>query len=206
MLRAGSPLGIDISDKQLEVGVSSLKVRASKPSFAAAIERMPCSSAWHHAALVLPCCPTLVVISIRRKMTTCRACWLTQTPCFRAPCEVAGRFILAAKEGPARKRRHLSAMARSGVDTDDTLCCGVIWAWVRGRFARVNGCSVGLYSRTSECLVSQSTPWTRYMHVETVPNDQNDVRIQQLSPRRRRGISTPRKTRPYLHHILGQLR
>ena len=189
MLRAGSPLGIDISDKQLEVGVSSLKVRASKPSFAAAIERMPCSSAWHHAALVLPCCPTLVVISIRRKMTTCRACWLTQTPCFRAPCEVAGRFILAAKEDPARKRRHQSAMAGSGVDTVDTLVLPCDFGVVRGRFARVNGCSVGLYSRPGECLVCQSTPWTRYMHVETVPNVQNDVRFQQLSPRRRRGIN-----------------
>ena len=102
---------------------------------------------------------------------------------------VAGRFILAAKEDPARKRRHQSAMAGSGVDTVDTLVLPCDFGVVRGRFARVNGCSVGLYSRPGECLVCQSTPWTRYMHVETVPNDQNDVRIQQLSPRRRRGIN-----------------
>ena len=61
MLRAECPLRIEISDKQLEVGVSSLKVRARMPSSAAAFERIPCTSAWHHAALVLPCCPTLIV-------------------------------------------------------------------------------------------------------------------------------------------------
>ena len=129
-----------------------------------------------------------------------RACWLTRTPCFRAPCEVAGRFILAAKEDPARKRRHQSAMAGSGVDTVDTLVLPCDFGVVRGRFARVNGCSVGLYSRPGECLVCQSTPWTRYMHVETVPNDQNDVRIQQLSPRRRRGIIIL-KVKPYQPHV-----
>ena len=62
MLRAGSPLGIDISDKQLEVSVSSLKVRASKPSLSAAIERAPCSLVCHHASSVLADYPTLVVI------------------------------------------------------------------------------------------------------------------------------------------------
>ena len=171
-----------------EEGASSLKVRACQPSFAAAIERMPCSLVRHHASLVLADYPTLMGTFSLCFLPISRACWLTRTPCFRAPCEVAGRFILAAKEDPARKRRHQSAMAGSGVDTVDTLVLPCDFGVVRGRFARVNGCSVGLYSRPGECLVCQSTPWTRYMHVETVPNDQNDVRIQQLSPRRRRGI------------------
>ena len=65
MLRAKCPLGIEISDKQLEVGVSSLKVRASKPSTAPAIERIPCSLVCHHASLVMADYPTLVVTRIR---------------------------------------------------------------------------------------------------------------------------------------------
>ena len=104
------------------------------------------------------------------------------------PCEVAGSFILVAKEDPARKRRHQSAMAGSGVDTVDTLVLRCDFGVVRGRFARVNGCSVGLYSRPSECLVCQSTPWTRYMHVEAVSNAENDFRIHSLSENYARGV------------------
>ena len=65
MLRAKCPLGIEISDKQLEVGESSLKVRASKPSTPPAIERIPCSLVCHHASLVMADYPTLVVTRIR---------------------------------------------------------------------------------------------------------------------------------------------
>ena len=77
MLRIEHPLDIGISDKQLEVGASSLKVRASKSSLAPAIERTPCSRVCHHASSVLADYPTLVVIFHRWKMTTCRACGLT---------------------------------------------------------------------------------------------------------------------------------
>ena len=60
-----------------EEGASSLKVRACQPSFAAAIERMPCSLVRHHASLVLADYPTLIVIFHRWKMTISRACGLT---------------------------------------------------------------------------------------------------------------------------------
>ena len=72
-------------------------------------------------------------------MTISRACWPTRTPCFRAPREVAGRFILGAKEEPARKRRHLSAMAGSGFDTVDTLVLRCDLGW----------CEVGLRGLTA---------------------------------------------------------
>ena len=77
MLRAECPLGVEISDKQLEVGASSLKVRACQPSLSAAIEWTPCSLVCHHASSVLADYPTLIVIFHRWKMTISRACGLT---------------------------------------------------------------------------------------------------------------------------------
>ena len=60
-LRIERPLDIGISDKQLEMGASSTKVRASQPSSAPAIERMPCSLVRHHASSKLADYPTLIV-------------------------------------------------------------------------------------------------------------------------------------------------
>ena len=39
-------------------------------------------------------------------------------PCFLAPSEVAGLFVLVAKEDPARERRHQKAWASSRASTD----------------------------------------------------------------------------------------
>ena len=79
-------------------------------------------------------------------------------------------------------------MPRSIVDAVDALVLWYDFGVVRGRFARVNGCSVGLYSRPGECLVCQSTPWTRYMHVETVSDGEYDVRTHYLSENDARGV------------------
>ena len=46
-----------------------------------------------------------------------RARWLTWLVCFPAPSELAGCFLVADKEGPARERRRQSASARPCVDT-----------------------------------------------------------------------------------------
>ena len=90
--------------------------------------------------------------------------------------------------------RHGSDHAFSVFSHDGQDCDGDFGV-VRGRFARVNGCSVGLYSRPGECLVCQSTPWTRYMHVETVSDGEYGVRIHSLSENDARGVRRPRKTR-----------
>ena len=104
------------------------------------------------------------------------------------PCEVAGRFVLVAQEDIARERRQQSAIARSVVDTVGTRVLRCDLGGVRDRFVRVNGCCVGLYSRPSDCLVCRSTPWTRYMHVETVSDGEYDVRTHYLSENDARGV------------------
>ena len=74
MLHIERPLDIDISDKQLEVGASSLKVCARKPSFAAAIERITCSPACHHVSRVSPGHPTLMGTFMPHVLPISRAC------------------------------------------------------------------------------------------------------------------------------------
>ena len=60
--------------------------------------------------------------------------------CSQTTSEVAGRLVLAAKEGPERERRHRSASVRAGCDIVDLVVCRTVreavvqpLGWYRGR-------------------------------------------------------------------------
>ena len=106
-------------------------------------------------------------------------------PCFPAPSEVSGCFVGVDKEDPARERRHQSALVRSGVDTLDV---GAFRGGAKSWSASANGCGIELCVRPGECLICQSIPWTRCMHVGAVSTINYYVRNHLLSENDARGV------------------
>ena len=59
---------------------------------------------------------------------------------------------------------------------------------VRSRRASANGCGIELCVRPGECLICQSIPWTRCMHVGAVSTINYYVRNHLLSENDARGV------------------
>jgi hypothetical protein len=121
------------------VRAPSLKVSRSMPHNSRTLRTLMCGCACHHAFLargLLLCAagaPPFSGVGISRAPLT------RLSLCSQTTSEVAGRLVLAAKEGPERERRHRSASVRAGCDIVDLVVCRTVreavvqpLGWYRG--------------------------------------------------------------------------
>ena len=108
------------------VRAPSLKVSRSMPHNSHTLRTLMCGCACHHAFLargLLLCAagaPPFSGVGISRAPLT------RLSLCSQTTSEVAGRLVLAAKEGPERERRHRSASVRAGCDIVDLVVCRTV--------------------------------------------------------------------------------
>ena len=128
---------LGVSDRKLETSVTPYKVSWSVPNNSVTLRSMLCSFCCLPAA---PACGLLPSAAAQKKSTDTvhktvyRHCSheeqvpkskvaRTRAPparlslCSQTLSELAGRFVLADKEGPDRERRHQSALGRACSDT-----------------------------------------------------------------------------------------
>ena len=100
-----------ISNCMSAMSVSIAKVSPSMPLNSDALRSMPCCVCCIPAARALGLLPSASADASNKKVTISRAPPARLSMCSQALSELAGCFILAAKEDPDRERRHRSAAA-----------------------------------------------------------------------------------------------
>ena len=105
-----------ISNSMSAMSVSSPKVSPSMPAKSNTLRSMPCCFCNIPAVGALGLLPSASADASNKKVTISRAPPARLSMCSQALSELAGRFILGAKEDPGRERRHRSASACSRSD------------------------------------------------------------------------------------------
>ena len=115
-----------ISNSMSAMSVSIPKVSPSMPLNSDALRSMTCCVCCIPAARALCLLLSASASGHFGKMTISRAPPPRLSLCSQALSELAGRFILAAKEDPDRERRHRSAAARPGSDVVVMVVCTMV--------------------------------------------------------------------------------